>query len=48
MKGPPALAKVAPQALDEPLAADLWKLSMDLTSASFPGKAGDRRELLAA
>lgn len=48
MKGPPALAKVAPQALDEALSADLWKLSLELTAVPLPGTAGARRELLAA
>lgn len=39
MKGPPAIAKIARQALDEAVAAGLWRLSVALTSASFPAPA---------
>jgi NAD(P)-dependent dehydrogenase (short-subunit alcohol dehydrogenase family) len=36
MKGAPAIATIARQALDESVAAGLWRLSVALTSASFP------------
>jgi len=39
MKGAPAIAKIASRALDEPVAAGLWNLSVALTSASFPAPA---------
>lgn len=39
MKGAPAIARIASQALDESVAADLWRQSAELTSASFPAPA---------
>jgi NAD(P)-dependent dehydrogenase (short-subunit alcohol dehydrogenase family) len=36
MKGPPAPSKIAPQALDESMAAALWELSESLCSVSVP------------
>jgi NAD(P)-dependent dehydrogenase (short-subunit alcohol dehydrogenase family) len=39
MKGPPAPAKIWPQARDEAMAAALWELSESLCSVSAPGNA---------
>ena len=48
MKGAPAIAKIAPQALDESVAAGLWRLPVALTSASFPAPARAVREIRGA
>jgi len=44
MKGAPAIAKMASHALDEAVAAGLWRLSVALTSASFPAPATAARQ----
>jgi NAD(P)-dependent dehydrogenase (short-subunit alcohol dehydrogenase family) len=36
MKGPPSVAQIAPQALDQEVAANLWELSASLTGVPFP------------
>ena len=48
MKGAPAVAKIARQALDESVAAGLWRLSVALTSASFLAPATAAREVRGA
>ena len=48
MKGAPAIAKIARQALDESVAAGLWRPSVALTSASFPAPAPAAREIRGA
>ncbi len=35
MKGPPAKVKAKPRAYDEGVAADLWKVSEELTDFKF-------------
>jgi NAD(P)-dependent dehydrogenase (short-subunit alcohol dehydrogenase family) len=47
MKGAPAIAKIARQALDESVAAGLWKSSLALSCASFPAPAQSSLQVVA-
>ena len=44
MKGPPSIAKIAPQALDTAVAAGLWDESEALTGVPFPAAAPAARQ----
>jgi NAD(P)-dependent dehydrogenase (short-subunit alcohol dehydrogenase family) len=45
LKGPPAVAQIAPQALDGAVAAGLWDESVALTGVPFPAAAPAAREV---